>query len=61
LKAVEEADRQGHRGIGIVHLILGLLDETGSVGARLLTAAGVNAVAIRQDVERLQDESARST
>jgi hypothetical protein len=57
LSAVEEADRHGHRGIGIVHLLLGLLHDVDSLATRVLTSAGLHAGAIQQDIERFADES----
>ena len=58
LTAVREADGHAHRGIGIVHLLLGLLDDEGSRAAMVLTGAGIQAADVRRDIERLTDEGA---
>jgi hypothetical protein len=58
LRAVGEADRHGHPGIGIVHLLLGLLQDEKAVAASVLTTAGIYAAAITHDIERLINEEA---
>ena len=57
LLAVDEADRYAHHGIGIVHVLLGLLHDEESSAAAVLTTAGIHAAGIRHDIERLVDET----
>lgn len=50
--AVAEADRFRDPNIGTAHLLLALLGEQDSVGAGILSEAGVNAAQLRQEIER---------
>jgi ATP-dependent Clp protease ATP-binding subunit ClpC len=51
--AQEEARDLGHNHIGTEHVLLGLLTEPESVGARALAAFGVSLEPVRADVERI--------
>jgi hypothetical protein len=57
LRAVTEADRHGHGGIGVVHLLLGLLHDEGSLVGTALTRAGIGVEDVTKDVDRLVDET----
>lgn len=56
--AAEEADRQQHHGIGLVHLLLGVLRDRGSAAAGWLVTQGIRAEAIRADITPWLDEKA---
>jgi len=47
-RASEEAERLANRHIGTEHLLLGLLEEKGTLSSELLIEAGTNAAAIRE-------------
>jgi ATP-dependent Clp protease ATP-binding subunit ClpA len=51
--AQEEARILNHDFIGTEHILLGLLDEGEGVAAKVLTAAGLHAPAVRDKVEEL--------
>lgn len=51
--AQEEARRLDHDHIGTEHVLLGLLGDPESVGAKALVALGVSPGAVRADVERI--------
>jgi Clp amino terminal domain, pathogenicity island component len=53
--AQEETRRLGHASVGTEHLLLGLLGEPDSLGARALVAAGVPLDGLRAEVERTVD------
>src|SRR5262249_10567444 len=46
--AVEEAERQAHRAISTVHLMLGLLREENSIAAKILRDRGVDLAVARE-------------
>jgi ATP-dependent Clp protease ATP-binding subunit ClpC len=48
--SAEEADRLSHRYIGTEHLLLGLLRESGSVAADLLTRYGADLGKLREEI-----------
>jgi hypothetical protein len=50
--AAEEADRLAHRHIGTEHLLLGLLREEKSFGAKILTERGLGLKALREELRR---------
>ena len=54
--AAEEADRQQHQVIGLVHLLLGVLRDRDSAAAGWLVTRGVRAEAIRADITSWLDE-----
>ena len=56
LAAAAEADRMGHAGIGIAHLLLGLLDRKGSAANSLLTEWGLNVLRMRGDIAHFLNE-----
>jgi ATP-dependent Clp protease ATP-binding subunit ClpA len=47
----EEANSLSHRGIKPEHLLLGLLREEGSLGAKILRENGVEYAAVRRELE----------
>jgi ATP-dependent Clp protease ATP-binding subunit ClpC len=51
--AVEEARRLGHNYIGTEHLLLGLIREGESIGAKALISLGVNLDTVREEVIKL--------
>jgi ATP-dependent Clp protease ATP-binding subunit ClpC len=51
--AFEEARRLGHAYVGTEHLLLGLIAEGKSIGAKVLVAAGVDLERARGEVEAL--------
>ena len=51
--AHEEAERLRHNYIGTEHLLLGLIQEEGSVGSRVLRELGLETGRVREMVERL--------
>jgi len=51
--AHEEAERLRHNYIGTEHLLLGLIQEEGSVGSRVLRELGLETARVREMVERL--------
>jgi hypothetical protein len=53
--AAEEADKLGHRHIGTGHLMLGLLQQKGSLSARLLNARGLQLDTYREELRAVQD------
>lgn len=57
--AAEEADRLNHRHIGTEHLLLGLLREEKSPGAKLLQEAGAKLPDLRLAVEKLAEGGKR--
>jgi ATP-dependent Clp protease ATP-binding subunit ClpA len=56
LTATGEADRLGHEGIGIAHLLLGLIEQKASVASSLLTGWGMSLQGVREDIVQLLDE-----
>jgi hypothetical protein len=54
--AAQEADRQQHQSIGLVHLLLGVLRDGDSAAAGWLAARGVRAESIRADIMSWLDE-----
>jgi Clp amino terminal domain, pathogenicity island component len=56
LAATAEADRQGHESIGIAHVVLGMLDRSGSVASSLLAGWGMTAPQMRKDIAHLLNE-----
>ena len=54
--AAEEADRLQHRDIGIVHLLLGILRNEGSVATFFLKDNGMNLDTVRGDIVSLLNE-----
>jgi len=50
--ANEEAERLNHRHIGTEHLLLGMLRESGCLAARVLGEAGVELVALRDELAK---------
>ncbi len=52
--AAEEAERLNHQNIGTEHLLLGLLREKNTLGAKLLAQHGVTAELVRRDIRDLQ-------
>jgi hypothetical protein len=54
--AAEEADRQQHQVIGLVHLLLGVLRDRDSAATGWLVTRGVRAEAIRADITQWLDE-----
>ena len=56
LAATGEADRLGHHSIGIAHLLLGMLDETGTLASTLLTGWGITRQRVKDDLSDLLDE-----
>jgi hypothetical protein len=57
LAATAEADRLGHDGIGVAHLLLGMLGAPESRASARLTAWGISAQRVRDDIAHLLDES----
>ncbi|MFD2925263.1 ATP-dependent protease ATP-binding subunit ClpC [Halobacillus naozhouensis] len=51
--AQEEAVRLGHNNIGTEHILLGLVSEGEGIAAKSLTALGLEASKIQQEVEKL--------
>lgn len=51
--AHEEAERMRHNYIGSEHLLLGLIQEEGSVGSRVLRELGLETARVKEMVERL--------
>ena len=51
--AHEEAERMRHNYIGSEHLLLGLIQEEGSVGSRVLHELGLETARVKEMVERL--------
>ncbi len=51
--AQEEAVRLGHNNIGTEHILLGLVSEGEGIAAKALTALGLEASKIQQEVEKL--------
>ena len=51
--AHEEAERMRHNYIGSEHLLLGLIQEEGSVGSRVLKELGLETARVKEMVERL--------
>jgi Clp amino terminal domain, pathogenicity island component len=51
--AGEEARRLGHNWIGTEHILLGLIREGDSVGAKALESLGISLEAVRQQVEEI--------
>jgi ATP-dependent Clp protease ATP-binding subunit ClpC len=51
--AQEEARDLGHNHIGTEHVLIGLLTDPESIGARALAAFGMSLEAVRADVERI--------
>ena len=60
LAATAEADRLGHDGIGIAHLLLGMLGVPESSASARLTGWGMSARRVRDDIAHLLDESESS-
>jgi Clp amino terminal domain, pathogenicity island component len=60
LAATAEADRLGHDGIGLAHLLLGMLGVSESPASARLTAWGMSAQRVRDDMAHLLDESESS-
>jgi ATP-dependent Clp protease ATP-binding subunit ClpC len=58
--ALEESRSLGHRYIGTEHILLGLLREGDSVGARVLADLGVSLDAAREEIIRLLAEFRRA-
>ena len=56
LTATGEADRLRHEGIGIAHLLLGLLEQKASVASSLLTGWGMSLQGLREDIVQLLNE-----
>jgi ATP-dependent Clp protease ATP-binding subunit ClpA len=52
LLAAEEADKLGQHHVGTEHLLLGILGVSDSLAARLLTARGATAEAIRKQMPK---------
>lgn len=48
--AIEEARKLGHNYVGTEHLILGMMREGSNVAAKVLTARGVNADRLREEI-----------
>jgi hypothetical protein len=55
--AAEESQRFQHRHIGTEHLLLGLLREERSLAAKLLSEAGFNILALREELRRADRHS----
>jgi hypothetical protein len=60
LGATAEANRLGHEGIGIAHLLLGMLGAPESRASARLTGWGMSAQRVRDDIAHLLDESESS-
>lgn len=56
LAATAEADRMGHGGIAIAHLVLGLLGQRESITSSLLLGWGMNVEQIRRDITQFLNE-----
>src|SRR5579871_3711198 len=54
--SLKEAKDLGHRYIGTEHLLLGLLRDDESFGARVLVSMGADAKTVRERVMQLLDE-----
>jgi len=55
--AAEEAEHLSHKHIGTEHLLLGLLREENSFGARILNEHGVRLSAVREELARAMQET----
>jgi ATP-dependent Clp protease ATP-binding subunit ClpC len=56
--AQEEAQRMGQNLVGTEHLLLGLLGQGNSLGARVLQDMGLNLTATRQTIQQLRGKGA---
>jgi ATP-dependent Clp protease ATP-binding subunit ClpC len=56
--AQEEAQRMGQNLVGTEHLLLGLLAQGNSLGARVLEDMGLNLTATRQTIQQLRGKGA---
>jgi hypothetical protein len=54
--AAEEAERLLHRNIGIVHLLLGILRDEGSLATAVLKEKGMHLHTVRDDIVHLLNE-----
>jgi ATP-dependent Clp protease ATP-binding subunit ClpA len=59
MEAQAAARELNHAHIGTEHLLLGLLAAEGSVGQRVLTAAGITPAGVRQDIQRILGQPGR--
>ena len=57
--AAEEAERLAHTHIGTEHLLLGLLREENCFAAKILQERGLQAPAIREELQRIAHENAQ--
>ena len=57
--AAEEAERLAHKHIGTEHLLLGLMREEGSIGAKILKARGIELEAVRVELAKVTAEPAQ--
>jgi ATP-dependent Clp protease ATP-binding subunit ClpC len=59
--AAEEAERLRHRHIGPEHLLVGILRESGCLGATLLIEKGVQLDTVREEIIRVVEGDERSS
>ena len=57
--AQQTALRYSHQNVDVPHLLLALLEQEGGLVPRILETAGVNATAVKTDVENLLDRQPR--